>query len=90
MRTTPAGGRQHHGPTGDRADVRRRQTIQVVTVADGQQAIEKMAALRPDIVLAGTTLPQVSGYDLAKFVRGKAELQRRAGAVVERRVRNGG
>jgi DNA-binding response OmpR family regulator len=51
-------------------------TIQVVTVADGHQAMEKMAALRPDIVLAGTTLPQISGYDLAKFMRGKAELQR--------------
>jgi DNA-binding response OmpR family regulator/uncharacterized membrane-anchored protein YjiN (DUF445 family) len=51
-------------------------TIQVVTVADGQQAMEKMAASRPDIVLAGTTLPQISGYDLAKFMRGKAELQR--------------
>ena len=51
-------------------------TIQVVTVADGQQAMEKMAALRPDIVLAGTTLPQISGYDLATFMRGKAELQR--------------
>ena len=39
------------------------------------QAMEKMAAQRPDIVLAGTTLPQISGYDLAKFMRGKAELQ---------------
>jgi len=51
-------------------------TIQVVTVADGHQAIEKMAELRPDIVLAGTTLPQISGYGLAKFMRAKAELQR--------------
>ena len=51
-------------------------TIQVVTVGDGQQAIEKMAAERPDIVLAATTLPQVSGYDLAKFMRGKPALQR--------------
>lgn len=49
--------------------------IRVVTVADGQQAMEKIAAQRPDIVLAGTTLPQVSGYDLARFMRSKAELR---------------
>ena len=50
--------------------------IQVITVADGQQAMEKMAAHQPDIVLAGTSLPQVSGYELARFMRGKAELQK--------------
>lgn len=49
--------------------------IQVVAVSDGQQAIEQIAAQRPDIVLAATTLSQVSGYDLAHFVRSKAELQ---------------
>ena len=49
--------------------------IQVVSVGDGQQAIEKMAALAPDIVLAATTLPTVNGYDLAKFMRGKTELR---------------
>ena len=37
--------------------------------------MEQMAAERPDIVLAGTTLPQVNGYDLARFVRSKPELQ---------------
>ena len=49
--------------------------VRVVSVSDGQQAIERMAAQRPDIVLAGTTLPQVNGYDLAKFVRSNAELK---------------
>ena len=34
-----------------------------------------IALQQPDIVLAGTTLPQVSGYDLARFMRGKAELR---------------
>jgi CheY-like chemotaxis protein len=41
----------------------------VVTVSDGQQAIDKMASQRPDIVLAGTTMPNVDGYDLARYVR---------------------
>ena len=51
------------------------ESIQVVSVADGQQAIERMAAHQPDIVLAGTTLPGVNGYDLARFMRGKTELR---------------
>jgi CheY-like chemotaxis protein len=49
--------------------------VNVVTVGDGQQAMEKIAAQRPDIILAGTTLPQVNGYDLARFVRNKPELK---------------
>lgn len=49
--------------------------ISVVTCADGQQAMERMTAQRPDIVLAGTMLPQVSGYDLARFMRSNAELR---------------
>lgn len=48
--------------------------VQVVTASDGRQAMEKMAALTPDIVLAGTTLPHVNGYDLASFMRSKPAL----------------
>src|SRR5689334_4639301 len=51
------------------------QNIRVVSVADGQQAMEKMAAQKPDIVLAGTALPKVTGYDLARFMRSKPELR---------------
>ena len=49
--------------------------IRVVAVPDGQVAIARMAAEQPDIVLAGTSLPQVSGYDLAQYMRGHAELR---------------
>ena len=49
--------------------------IRVITCGDGPQAIERMAAQRPDIVLAATTLPQVNGYDLALFMRGRPELK---------------
>ena len=51
------------------------EAIQVVAVSGGQQALEQMASQRPDIILAATTLSQVSGYELAQFVRSKAELQ---------------
>jgi CheY-like chemotaxis protein len=49
--------------------------VRVVTASDGHQAMDRMALERPDIVLAGTTLPQVNGYELARFVRSKAEFR---------------
>ncbi|MEO5742854.1 MAG: response regulator, partial [Vicinamibacterales bacterium] len=39
------------------------------TVSDGKQALERMKTLHPDIVLAGTVLPQVTGYDLVMHMR---------------------
>ena len=52
-----------------------REPITVVTASDGRQAIDRMASARPDIVLAATSLPQVSGYELARYVRNQPELQ---------------
>jgi CheY-like chemotaxis protein len=49
--------------------------IQVVACSDGQQAIDRMAAQPPDIVLAATSLPTVNGYDLARFIRNQPELR---------------
>jgi CheY-like chemotaxis protein len=50
------------------------QNIRVVSAADGEQAVERMRTLRPDIVLAETTLPRVDGYQLADHVRNTPEL----------------
>ncbi len=47
--------------------------VRVVTVSDGHQAMDRVVVERPDIVLVGTTLPYVNGYDLARFVKSKAE-----------------
>lgn len=52
-----------------------REPITVVTASDGRQAMDRMASARPDIVLAATSLPQVSGYELARYVRNQPELQ---------------
>ena len=43
--------------------------VRIVTASDGQQAMDRVATDSPDIVLAGTTLPQVNGYELSRFVR---------------------
>src|SRR5688500_12685904 len=50
--------------------------FRVLTVSDGQQAIDKMAAQPPDIVLAGTTLPRTNGYELAQYMRSQASLKK--------------
>src|SRR5687767_8292609 len=52
-----------------------KEPVRVVTASDGHQAMDRVVVDRPDIVLAGTTLPQVNGYDLARFVKGKAGLK---------------
>ncbi|HJU42609.1 MAG TPA: response regulator [Vicinamibacterales bacterium] len=52
-----------------------KEPVRVVTASDGHQAMDRMVVERPDIVLAGTTLPQVNGYELARFARSKAELK---------------
>ena len=47
--------------------------VRILTASDGHQAMDRVVVDRPDIVLAGTTLPHVNGYDLSRFVKSKAE-----------------
>jgi len=48
--------------------------VQVITVGDGEQAIARIPLERPDIVLADIGMPKRSGYDVAAFVKGRADL----------------
>ena len=48
--------------------------VQVIAVGDGQQAMERIEAERPDIVLADVGMPERDGYDVAAFVKGTAHL----------------
>ncbi len=48
--------------------------VQVIAVGDGQQAIERIEAERPDIVLADVGMPERDGYDVAAFVKNTAHL----------------
>jgi len=43
--------------------------VRVVAVGDGQQAIERLTSMRPDIVLADIAMPLADGYAVAEFVR---------------------
>jgi CheY-like chemotaxis protein len=48
--------------------------VQVVVVGDGRQAIERVRAERPDIVLADVGMPERDGYEVAAFIKNDPEL----------------
>jgi CheY-like chemotaxis protein len=48
--------------------------IEVVTVADGDQAIARIPIEKPDIILADIAMPKRSGYEVAAFVRARPDL----------------
>ena len=43
--------------------------IRVIAVGDGQQAIDRIRANPPDIVLADARMPERDGYDVATFIK---------------------
>jgi CheY-like chemotaxis protein len=43
--------------------------MEVTTVGDGQDALEKLDQFRPDVVLADIYMPGVDGYELCKFIK---------------------
>jgi CheY-like chemotaxis protein len=43
--------------------------IQVTTVSDGEQAIQRIEAAPPDIVLADIGMPGRNGYEVARFIK---------------------
>ena len=49
--------------------------VQVLAVGDGEEAIARIAAEKPDIVLADIGMPKRSGYEVSAFVKGSAELE---------------
>ncbi len=48
--------------------------FQVVAVGDGRQAIERIAADRPDIVLADVGMPERDGFEVAAYVKQNPDL----------------
>lgn len=43
--------------------------IRVYTVASGQEAIDRLSDVRPDLVLADVVMPGPSGYDLCRVIK---------------------
>jgi CheY-like chemotaxis protein len=50
------------------------ENMEVIAVSDGEAAIARIAADRPDIVLADIAMPKRSGYEVAAFVKGRPDL----------------
>src|SRR5258705_9377190 len=48
--------------------------VQVLAVSDGEEAIARIAAEKPDIVLADIGMPKRNGYEVSAFVKGRPEL----------------
>src|SRR5262245_20323846 len=48
--------------------------VQVLTAGDGEQAIARVQAEKPDIVLADIGMPKRSGYDVSAFIKNDATL----------------
>ena len=49
--------------------------VEVVTVSDGQEAIEKLQGITPDIVLADVFMPEVNGYEVCRYIKQNAKLK---------------
>ncbi|MEJ2367072.1 MAG: response regulator [Acidobacteriota bacterium] len=42
---------------------------EVISVSNGRAAIDKLKEMRPDILLCDIIMPEVSGYEVASFVK---------------------
>ncbi len=51
------------------------ENVTVKAVSDGQQAIDRIQADRPDIVLADVGMPERDGYEVAAFIKGDPALE---------------
>jgi len=46
--------------------------IRVETAADGREALERLDAIRPDLVVADVVMPEPTGYEICRAVKGSA------------------
>jgi DNA-binding response OmpR family regulator len=51
----------------------RRQGLTILPAADGAQAFHRWQSEQPDVVVADVELPRMSGYDLCRVIRDRAE-----------------
>jgi CheY-like chemotaxis protein len=49
--------------------------MEVTTVGDGQDALEKLNQCRPDVVLADVFMPSVNGYALCRYIKENKRFQ---------------
>lgn len=59
----------------------REEGFEVTTVVHGDEAVQRLEELQPDLVLVDVFLPGRSGYDLCRLIRGHADLKH-AGVIL--------
>ncbi|MBN1654131.1 MAG: response regulator [Deltaproteobacteria bacterium] len=55
---------------------------QVITVANGDEALAKASEIRPNIIFADLSLPDMDGYEIARQVKSKPTLEKTAVIVM--------
>ena len=48
---------------------------QTIEAADGEEALEKTAAERPDLILLDISIPKIDGYEVAKRLKSQEEFK---------------
>lgn len=49
--------------------------IEVITVGDGDSAMDKLAEIKPDLIMADVNMPGLNGYQICERIRQSAELK---------------
>ena len=49
--------------------------FEVHTVSDGEQAVEEVQTLLPDLVIADVAMPKKDGYEVCEFIRSQPDLK---------------
>jgi CheY-like chemotaxis protein len=49
--------------------------VEVVTVSNGHEAIERLKEVTPDVVLADVFMPEINGYEVCRHIKQNAKLQ---------------
>jgi CheY-like chemotaxis protein len=57
------------------ADVLRDQSCRVYAATDGQQALEILRAIVPDVIVTDLVMPRVNGWELCAAVRSNRQLR---------------
>ncbi len=52
-----------------------RENYEVVSVANGMEALSKMNEVTPHLILLDITMPYMDGYQLCKIIKGNADLK---------------
>lgn len=48
---------------------------QTIEAADGEEALEKIAAEKPDLILLDISIPKIDGYEVAKRLKSQEEFK---------------